>query len=489
MTDKPVSTKVLLVRLAPGDTPAALQARIEAAAGPVAGELLCWLDGPWCYLPGGHQELLATRRADRDVSGLVLAAGAAEVRTAGFREFAARLAARSEIPGFLRDAGASGVAPPGVVGDTARVAGRTVALDWQLTVAGIDKAWALFDPSPGLLPWREIRVGHIDTGCTRHPALGFADPGGDVSDFVRPDLGLNLFQPPPPDDGRPDFRPPEEDGPFDNLSGPNGGHGTSTLSVLAGFYDTPDDSEPPFHGAAPGAAVIPYRVTDSVLIDAVQRSVAAAIDHAVGQGCRVISMSLGGIVPFRRLSDAIDRAYEAGVIVCAAAGNVIREVTYPGRYNRVVTVGGVRPDGNPGDAFRFAPWDGASRGVFVDVCGPADGIRRARARRDADFEYFISGQGSGTSYATALCAGIAVLWLARRGAELRAAYGPPGWRWPAACKRLLMETADRPGGWDTANWGRGAYRADRLLAAALPAAASLVREAPAADPVDLSVIP
>lgn len=489
MAESRVSAKVLLVRLAAGDTPAALQSRLESRAGPVAGELLAWLDGPWCYLSGGYEELLATRRPDASVADQCGAAGAAEVASVGFREFAKRLAERGEFPAFLRDAGATGVAPPGVVGDTAPAGGRTIQLDWQLTVAGIDKAWALLDPSPGALPWRDIRVGHIDTGCTRHPALGFADPLADASDFVRADLGANLFQPPPPDDSRPGTRPPEETGPFDNLTGPSGSHGTSTMSVLAGFYDAPDDAEPPFHGAAPGAAVIPYRVTDTVLIDAVQRQVAEAIDDAVGKGCRVLSMSLGGIVPFARLARAIDRAYEAGVIVCAAAGNVIREVTYPGRYNRVVTVGGVRPDPTPGQAPGFAPWDGASRGIFVDVCGPADGIRRARARRNGVFEYFISGQGSGTSYATALCAGIAVLWLARRGPELRVAYGPPDWRWPAAFKRLLMQTAERPAGWDTGNWGRGVYRADRLLGEPLPPAGDLGKEANAGDPVDLSVIP
>jgi len=42
-----------------------------------------------------------------------------------------------------------------------------------------------------------------------------------------------------------------------------------------------------------------------------------------------------------RVRRAIDFAYERGVIVCAAAGNVISEVIYPGRFNRVVTVGGL----------------------------------------------------------------------------------------------------------------------------------------------------
>lgn len=473
--------ELLIIRLTPGDTPVAMQTRIEAKLGPVPGVLLSWLDGPWCYLPGGYQALLAPRAAGATFEQLFSAAGAAEVATVPFAELVSRLERRAAKADFRRDAGARGVAAPGVVGNTVTAAdGRQVDLDWQLTVTGINAAWGLFDPTPGQLPWRDIRVGHIDTGCTRHPALGFT---GDSSKFVRADLGRNLYGDflPLPDPGQINSTPPEESGPFDNLSGANGGHGTRTMSVLAGFHERPEAGQQSFYGAAPGVTVIPWRVTNSVLIDHVQRLIVTAIDNAVGRGCHVLSMSLGGIVPYGRLADAIDRAHEAGVIVCAAAGNVIREVTYPGRYNRVVTVGGVSPVGTNG----YEPWPGASRGQFVDICGPANGVRRASVeRRKGKLEYFIANDGDGTSYATALCAGIAVLWLAKHQADLRAAYGDPSWRWPAAFKHLLKETADCPNAWDTNNWGRGLYQADKLLAAPLPDAGELHHEATASAPFD-----
>jgi hypothetical protein len=473
--------ELLIIRLTPGDTPAAVQARIEARLGAVPGELLSSFDGPWCYLPGGYQALLEQRAAGATVEQLFSAAGAAEVATVPFAELVSRLERRAARADFRRDARARGVAAPGVVGNTVAAAdGRAVELDWQLTVTGINAAWGLFDPTPGALPWRDIRVGHIDTGCTRHPALGFK---GDSSESIRADLGRNLYADflPLPDPGQINGPPPEEAGPFDNLTGANGGHGTRTMSVLAGFHQRPEAGQPTFYGAAPGVTVIPWRVTNSVLIDHVQRLIVAAIDDAVGKACHVISMSLGGIAPYARLADAIDRAHEAGVIVCAAAGNVIREVTFPGRYNRVVTVGGVSPVGSNG----FEPWPGASRGQCVDICGPANGVRRASVeRRKGKFEYFIANNGDGTSYATALCAGIAVLWLAKRQADLRATFGDPSWRWPAAFKRLLKETADCPAGWDTSNSGRGLYQADKLLAADLPDAGGLHHEAPAADPFD-----
>lgn len=480
MSEDLATTEVLLVRLAEGDSPATFQSRIETGIGSIDGELFSWIDGQWCYLSGGHEALLEKRSPAKTVEIVCTNAGAVELIRAPLAELEARLARRAARADFLRDNDATGVAPPGVVGNLVASAGRQIKLDWQITVTGIDTAWSMFDPVAGALPWNGIRVGHIDTGCTRSPALGFH---GAESDYLRHDLGRNFFSDflPPPILDVPSNDPPEETGPFDNLSGGNGGHGTRTSSVLAGFFDAPDHSQPPFYGAAPGASVIPYRVTNSILIDHVQRLMVMAIDDAISKQCRVISMSLGGIVRYRRLAEAIDRAYEAGVIVCAAAGNVIEEVTYPGRYNRVVTVGGVSPVGTAG----FKPWDGASRGEFVDICGPASHIRRASVeRRNGTLDYFIAPNGNGTSYATALCAGIAVLWLAKRQTELTAAYGAPGWRWPAAFKRLLKETADCPPGWDTSNWGRGLYRADKLLTAVLPAVDSLHKEAGAMAPFD-----
>ncbi|MBI5793227.1 MAG: S8/S53 family peptidase [Rhodocyclales bacterium] len=481
------TTEILILRLKPHIVPQAFQSNVELAAGMVPGELLAWLGDDWFYLSEGSEALLAGRLAPagKSVDRLCLESGAAEVARIPLAEFVLRHNRRADRKAFLRDSGAVGIALPGVVGDTATLGGRNIELDWQLTITGIHRAWGLFAPTPGALPWAGIRIGHIDTGCTVHPALGFV---GATSSYVRTELGLNFYADslPLPIPGGSDL--PELPGPFDNLSGGNGGHGTRTMSTLAGFHDAADGSLPPFYGAAPGATVIPYRVTNSILIDAVQRLMVDAIDDAIGKGCRVISMSLGGIIPWAPLARAIDRAYEAGVIVCAAAGNVIREVTYPGRYNRCVTLGGASPQGTT----NFGPWKDSSRGQFVDVCGPADGIRRASVeRRGGGLAPFITGNGSGTSYATAICAGIATLWLAKRQAELSAAYGPPSWQWPAAFKRLIKETAIRPQDidaaqpdWDVSEWGRGMVRADRLLLAALPAPTDLHHEAEAAAPFD-----
>jgi subtilisin family serine protease len=47
---------------------------------------------------------------------------------------------------------------------------------------------------------------------------------------------------------------------------------------------------------------------------------AKGIEYATDAGCQVISLSMGGL-PTRSWAAAVNRAYEAGVVICAAAGN------------------------------------------------------------------------------------------------------------------------------------------------------------------------
>lgn len=176
-----------------------LQTWIEAQAGPVTGELLCWLDGPWCYLSGGYEALLAERIAGTTVDKLCKTGGAAEIARVPLAELQTRLERRARQTDFLRDASASGVAPPGVIANTVSVDGRQVQPDWQITVTGINAAWGLFDRTPGKLPWADIRVGHIDTGCTRHPGLGFK--GDTLGKFAQAQLSDTRFAAMLADDG------------------------------------------------------------------------------------------------------------------------------------------------------------------------------------------------------------------------------------------------------------------------------------------------
>src|SRR5262249_60666308 len=67
---------------------------------------------------------------------------------------------------------------------------------------------------------------------------------------------------------------------------------------------------------------------------------AAEMAHATRVGCYVITMSLGG-VPSLAFKAAVRAAVTKGVIVLAAAGNCVRIVVYPARYDAVIAVAGV----------------------------------------------------------------------------------------------------------------------------------------------------
>ena len=337
--------------------------------------------------------------------------------------------------------------------------------DWQLACCRIPQAWTLFITSPDHqsgLPWKDILVGHLDTGYSEHIALGWHNGS---SQTVHPDLGHDFFE--NKDDPRDPFLP----------SG-NPGHGTRTSATIAAFDPQADGT--PYYGAAPGAQIIPYRVTDTVNIDHVKRLVAEAIGDALQQQCDVISISLGALFGDRRLSDALDDAYENGVIVVCAVGNYWGEVIYPARYNRCISMGGVGP-GN-------MPWGGSAHGKFVDLCGPAQQVRRIKPENlpagQAANELYAPPDGNGTSYATALCAGVAALWLSWHGKTKLDALYPQPWMRVAAFKRLLRNTAQVPATWDSGQYGSGIINAEALLQSPLPLASTLIKALSANDVYD-----
>ncbi len=327
--------------------------------------------------------------------------------------------------------------------------------DWNLGPRGANvvAAWQMFAGAPAhaeALPWKDIRIGHLDTGYTEHAALGW-DHGQSAT--VDANQGSNYWPP----EG-PDARDPGIPG--------SPGHGTRTSAAFAGYR--PGAPGHPFYGVAPGVQVVPYRVTDSVLVDHVPGLVAAALHEAIDDGCHIVNIALGALRGDARVARALDRAYDSGVIVCCAAGQVWPWVVYPGRFNRCVTVGGVGPD--------FKPWAGAATGRHVDLCAPADMIRRVHVQflppGQAGQDIARKADGDGTSYATAACAGAAALWLAWHGvAALHAHYGGDAlWKIPAAFKHLARATAT-PGAWPAGSdrHGSGVLDAAALLKAPLPA--------------------
>jgi len=139
------------------------------------------------------------------------------------------------------------------------------------------------------------------------------------------------------------------------------------------------------HLMAPDAEIYDYRVFGETGDYGVDQAIALAIDQARNDGCKVINMSLGGPAPFTQIKRAINRAYDAGMIVVCAAGNagdgnsLTNEVSWPASYEVCISVAAVQKrDGLPVATFSSSnsAVDYAGIGVNVLSLKPGGGVMR-----------------------------------------------------------------------------------------------------------------
>lgn len=294
---------------------------------------------------------------------------------------------------------------------------------WALRTTGVLRAWERFK-----VHGEKILIAQPDTGVVTHDEVD--------TDGLRLDLAADILggDANPTDPLRPGTANP--------------GHGTATASVAVSRLGGE------VAGSAPEALLIPIRCIEDVKVFNAA-PVARAIEHATRVRGDVITMSLGG-VPSRAMHAACRAAVDAGIIVLAAAGNCVRLVVYPARYTDVIAVAGVNVDD--------APWRGTSRGRGVDVAAPAEQVWRAQRNKQADPESGVA-PGQGTSYAVALTAGVAALWLARHGRDkVREEAGRRGRSVQALFRSALRQSARRPAAWDGSRYGAGIVDAEALLA-------------------------
>ena len=153
-----------------------------------------------------------------------------------------------------------------------------------------------------------IKVAVIDTGIDyTHPDLDTNYKGG--FDFVNNDTD-------PRDDA---------------------GHGTHCAGIVAAV-----DNEEGVIGVAPEAHLYAVKVLNSGGSGSIS-DVVEGIEWAINNDMQVISMSLGSDSDSTALHDACDEAYNAGIVVIAAAGNDYKSyisdtVDYPARYDSVIAV-------------------------------------------------------------------------------------------------------------------------------------------------------
>lgn len=246
---------------------------------------------------------------------------------------------------------------------------------WAVTSIAADRAWPMSEGGG-------IVIAQPDTGVAAHPELR------DVLDLAK---AKNIL------DGTND--------PTDPLlkSMGNPGHGTATASVVASRRDGQAT------GSAPAAKVVPIRCVNSVVLGIDGSAVSRAVIHATKISADVITMSLGGGFYSPSLGAAIAQAVRADIIVLAASGNCVqRIVVYPANDPNVIALAGVD--------INDRPWKGSSRGWKIDVCAPAENVFVAR-RQPNDGGIGTITPSQGTSFATAITAGVAALWLGHHGRD------------------------------------------------------------------------
>lgn len=177
-------------------------------------------------------------------------------------------------------------------------------------------------------------------------------------------------------------------------------------------------------GIAPGANILALK------IDFYDPSIIEAIKYAADNGADVINLSLGGFdtddcpSDWRDYAsagtktvfkDAIDYAYDKGVIVVAAAGNESTDCkSYPACNDHVISVGALEPYTDKFDSeysnYNKSTDTASTKGISVDITAPgsvcAPGIKDPTKSTKTLGYHFTSG----TSFSSPIVAGAAALW-------------------------------------------------------------------------------
>ncbi len=315
-------------------------------------------------------------------------------------------------------------------------------VDWSLKQLRVFEAWSRFQ-DPNQLPGHDIIIGHPDTGYTKHPEIINNLLIEQGYDFLKNDS-----------DATDELETP----PTELINNP--GHGTSTASVAI----SPQGSQANYPsgkfvtGVAPGAKLLPLRISFSVVLLSII-NLATAIEYAADRGVHVLSISMGTALFNQRLRSAIIYAQKRGVIIIAASGTSIPYVVWPAAYDEVIAV--------TGSNVRREIWKGSSRGKQVDVTAPGDGVWYAKTQRKDGKITFDVLQGSGTSFSAPLVAGVAALWLSYHGRDqLIARYGAE--KIPFIFNQILRDSCEKFPTWKPNKFGEGIVNAEKVLITPLP---------------------
>lgn len=319
----------------------------------------------------------------------------------------------------------------------------------------------LADANAQLKGTSKVRIGILDTGI-------------DLNHDARPsNLALNLARNFVDDQASNDVHDPFDRGLFKNP-----GHGTGTIGLLAGQrYKTANGGG--FDGTlggAPWAEVVPVRIATSVILFRTS-AFAQGLDYLIAPDgdpslrAHVVSMSMGGLAS-RAWAEAVNRAYDAGVILVTAAGNNFvgtpSMIVFPALFRRVIAACGVMADGRPytRDFVPFTAMAG-NYGPPVKMATALSAYTPNTAWAEVNCKSIVDMDGAGTSSATPQIAAAAALCLRHRADELK---NRPPWEVVELVRAALFRSAKAPAKPEYAKaLGCGILQASAALTIPLPA--------------------
>lgn len=226
------------------------------------------------------------------------------------------------------------------------------------------------------------------------------------------------------------------------------GHGTAIAGLIAA---RPVDGSGVV-GIAPEAQIMPVRAFEAAPEDGQSsrelaapsaRSVTDGIRWAADHGAQIINVSLSDDQSADAYTDAVAYAYARGALVIASAGNRNTadanspdpEHFYPGELPGALAVSGVLKDGT---------WDPDSSyaGEHVDIVAPGQAMPSAYI---SGGDCVFNGDGTSSSYATAVVSGAAALVAARYPDET-----PDQWAFRLVQSAMRVSPAEPT---DTVGWG------------------------------------
>lgn len=176
------------------------------------------------------------------------------------------------------------------------------------------------------------------------------------------------------------------------------GHGTHVAGTIA----QSTNNNYGVAGIAYEASIMPLKVLGQD--GGTVADIAEAIRYAADNGADVINMSLGGSGESNLMKEAIDYAYNKGVVIIAAAGNANQNAaSYPARYPKVIGVSALDSGGIK------APYSNFGAGIDISAPGGSEGALILQNTIDPETGASVFTGYQGTSMAAPHVAGVAAL--------------------------------------------------------------------------------